>query len=151
VNGVTKTHQYVYDDFGRLFEVLENNEVVGHYEYDDNGNRADGTFWKNAAGQLVEGTYTYDAQDRLRSFVSSGGNPSTTFEYTPAGALRRKFGPTFESCFSTTRPAAFAPPPNSKRQIDYTRRRWGLLAHHHRSTRQRLPRHQSIPTNEIAR
>jgi hypothetical protein len=87
-----------------LFEVLENNEVVGHFEYHDNGNRANGTFWKNAAGQLVEGTYVYDNQDRLKSFASSGGNPSTTFEYTPAGdtpagALRRKFGSTFDYTF----------------------------------------------------
>jgi RHS repeat-associated protein len=120
VNGITKTHQYVYDDFGRLFEVLENNEVVGHYEYDDNGNRANGTFWKNAAGQLVEGTYVYDNQDRLKSFASSGGNPSTTFEYTPAGALRRKFGSTFDYTFTYDATGGLRSARTPSGQIDYT-------------------------------
>jgi len=128
INGATKSFHYSYDDFGRLYEVRScasaapctSGEVVGHYVYDDNGNRASGTSWKNAAGQLAQGTFQYDAQDRLISFTSSGGTPSSTFEYTPAGVLTRKGGATSEYRFAYDARGSLRSALTPTGQIDYT-------------------------------
>jgi RHS repeat-associated protein len=121
VNGVTKNLAYTYDDFGRLSEVKEGATMVGHYEYDDNGNRADGTYWRNASGQMVQGAFVYDAQDRLTSFSSANGaTPSASFEYTPAGALKRKYGSSFEYTFSYDSLGGLRSALTPTGQIDYT-------------------------------
>ena len=74
IGGATTPYTYSYDAAGRLTEVRQNNNVVGSYSYDANGNRlsANGT---NA---------TFDAQDRL---IQTG---STQFAYTGAGYLASK-------------------------------------------------------------
>jgi len=69
VGGATTVYDYDYDLVGRLKEVKTDNVVTGSYSYDDNGNRAEGT---------------YDAQDRLLTWGAA------SYTYTPNGELLTK-------------------------------------------------------------
>ncbi|TGG89401.1 hypothetical protein E4656_19895 [Natronospirillum operosum] len=75
INGTTVEYQYRYDQNDRLDQVIRNGEVVGAWQYDDNGNRTheNGT-------QIAQ----YDAQDRL---IQYGDNE---YRYTANGELTRK-------------------------------------------------------------
>ncbi|MCH8550945.1 MAG: hypothetical protein LAT62_03345 [Natronospirillum sp.] len=75
VNGTTVEYQYRYDQNDRLDQVIRNGEVVGSWQYDDNGNRTheNGT-------QIAQ----YDAQDRL---IQYGDHE---YRYTANGELTRK-------------------------------------------------------------
>ncbi|MDX1994026.1 MAG: RHS repeat-associated core domain-containing protein [bacterium] len=71
IAGTTRTYDFAYDTAGRLATVELNNQVIGSYQYDANGNRTE------ANGIDA----TYDAQDRLLTF---GG---ISYTYTPSGEL----------------------------------------------------------------
>lgn len=73
-----RTVAYEYDDAGRLTDVRAGDELLAHYEYDDNGNRTVKT--------TPEGSVSadYDAQDRLTRYGS------TTFDYTADGELESR-------------------------------------------------------------
>jgi len=71
IAGQTVTFEFRYDTAGRLENVERNNQVVGSYIYDDNGNRT------NTNGIDAD----YDPQDRLLTY---GG---VTYTYTANGEL----------------------------------------------------------------
>ena len=64
-------HEYVYDDAGRLAEVLTDSATTAAYTWDGNGNRL--------SGPDATTTATYDQQDRL---VMRG---SATYGFSAAG------------------------------------------------------------------
>jgi RHS repeat-associated protein len=78
IAGETTAFAYSYDLAGRLTDASRNGALVGHYEYDANGNRLayQGTFGPAQA--------SYDNQDRLLSYGD------LTFTYTAAGELQTK-------------------------------------------------------------
>jgi RHS repeat-associated protein len=80
VAGVSHEFQYAYDPLGQLVSVTRDGTPVETYVYDANGNRIQAT----VNGLTIDATH--DAQDRL---VTHGAN---TYEYTPAGHLRRRTG-----------------------------------------------------------
>jgi RHS repeat-associated protein len=73
IGGTTRTTTYVYDDAGRLKDVVLNGTVQASYTYDLNGNRLSRTDASGAVGG------TYDARDRLTQY---GG---TSFTYSASG------------------------------------------------------------------
>ncbi|MCC6807784.1 MAG: hypothetical protein IT381_10190 [Deltaproteobacteria bacterium] len=79
---------YHYDMAGRLDEVKKDGVVVETYGYDDNGNRAGGTY-DNQDRLLAMGTtsYAYTAAGELRTKTTPGG--TTTYSYDQLGNLRR--------------------------------------------------------------
>ncbi|MCP4661438.1 MAG: RHS repeat protein, partial [bacterium] len=70
--------EYIYDDAGRLIEVLQDDSSTAEYVYDANGNR---TALIDVSGTT---TATYDDQDRLLTFGD------VTYEYSANGELLRK-------------------------------------------------------------
>lgn len=76
VEGQGDTYTYAYGLRG-LTEVRRNGTLIGHYEYDDNGNR----LAHRDAVRTV--TATYDDQDRLTLY------DATTYAYTASGELLR--------------------------------------------------------------
>ena len=66
---------YSYDNLGRLTDVNKNGAAVGHYEYDDNGNRTSASI----RGQIFSDVY--DNQDRLTSYGTK------TYSYNNNGDL----------------------------------------------------------------
>ena len=88
VQGTTETYGYSYDLAGRLTDVTRNGTLIGHYEYDDNGNRipdanGDSTLTFNQAGMLFSATY--DDQDRLLAIQQ--GPATVDYTYTANGEL----------------------------------------------------------------
>lgn len=90
--GTYRSIGYRYDLSGRLYGVIENGDTTNTYRYDTNGNRE---LEVNFAGGVPSDSVlaTYDDQDRLLTL----GN--VTFEYTAAGALRRKIAGSDTSVF----------------------------------------------------
>jgi RHS repeat-associated protein len=78
IEGVTITHDYRYDDAGRLEEVLRDGTRVAFYTYDPNGNR------KTAELPTETITADYDAQDRLERYGSN------VYTYRDSGELLTK-------------------------------------------------------------
>jgi len=75
LGGATHTTRYEYDLQGRLKDVLLDDVLTAHYEYDANGNRTLGP-----AGEVG----IADAQDRLTSYGT------TTYTYGANGGLQTK-------------------------------------------------------------
>jgi len=91
VQGTGATYGYDYDQAGRLTDVTKNSTLIGHYEYDSNGNRvadadSDTVTTENLAGAVT--STTYDAQDRLLSIDQ--GMVTTNYAYTDNGELSTK-------------------------------------------------------------
>jgi RHS repeat-associated protein len=82
---------YGYDVTGRLTDVYRNTDHVAHYEYDDNGNRAAGSF-NRVSGLVLEAIY--DNQDRLLSMTTQLNETSpvrkAVYTYTANGELQTK-------------------------------------------------------------
>jgi RHS repeat-associated protein len=78
IEGQTDVYTYEYDRDGRLTEVTKNGKIVGHYEYDSNGNRI---LYK---GQLGEFKARYDDQDRILQYGE------IKLDHTPNGELASK-------------------------------------------------------------
>jgi RHS repeat-associated protein len=78
IDGIVTTYGYEYDTAGRLSDVYTDGELIGHYEYDPNGNRL------SATGPAGTPAGTYDVQDRLLAY----GDASYT--YTAAGQLQSR-------------------------------------------------------------
>ena len=78
VDGISHTYEYGYDVIGQLMDVKKDGVLVGHYEYDGNGNRIGYT----GPNGTVYGSY--DAQDRITQYGSS------SYQYTANGELRSK-------------------------------------------------------------
>jgi len=74
--GITQTHEYLYDDAGRLEWVYADGQVTSHYVYDANGNRLTAT-----TGAATRNA-TYDDQDRLKTYGAQ------SFEYDPLGNVK---------------------------------------------------------------
>ncbi len=73
VAGQTNNYRYEYNNVGRLSDVTKDGTLIGHFEYDDNGNR---TLAYGVSAQ-------FDAQDRLTSFGSE------QYSYTENGELKQ--------------------------------------------------------------
>ena len=102
IQGVTDTLDYTYDQAGRLKEVKKNGTVRATYNYDTNGNRVS----KVTTASTTTGTY--DAQDRLTQYGTTGyaytangellsattGGQTTSYQYDVLGNLKSVVGPT---------------------------------------------------------
>jgi RHS repeat-associated protein len=81
------TTRYDYDPAGRLWRVKDATDtVLSEYLYDDNGNRAAGSF-TTQAGAVLDADY--DDQDRLTSYETTLGG-AISFTYTANGELLSK-------------------------------------------------------------
>ncbi len=78
IDGVTVTHDYRYDDAGRLEEELRDGVRVAFYTYDPNGNR------ETVETTTETITADYDAQDRLERYANN------VYTYRDSGELLTK-------------------------------------------------------------
>jgi len=93
VDGVAsvKVLDYAYDAAGRLETVTWDGVLAESYVYDDNGNRLAWTLDDDGPGPqppVTRSAGTYDAQDRLLSYIDGGD--TITFAYDQAGRLRSR-------------------------------------------------------------
>lgn len=80
-DGRIVSHEYDYDDRGRLVEVIRGGEIVEAYAYDANGNR---TLQTSTYAGVDAKLATYTASDQLQNL----GN--TTYDYYANGRLNGK-------------------------------------------------------------
>jgi YD repeat-containing protein len=98
MSGLTTAYHYEYDAAGRLTDVLQDNVLAAHYEYDGNSNRTRAQYplssidvsgsYDNQDRMLSYGpnTYSYTANGELLSKTTSSG--TTSFTYDVLGNLR---------------------------------------------------------------
>jgi len=93
------TTNYTYDNLGRLVDVATNGYSVGHYTYDDNGNRTSATIRGKSFSASYDGqdrmtsygtkSYVFDAAGELASVTDSNDNTSSSYSFDSYGNLKQ--------------------------------------------------------------
>jgi len=85
--------EYSYDLAGRLIDVCEpllpeDYQLIAGFDYDDNGNRSQLTYYRNgsATGPTTSIGYGYNLDNLLTAFTTTGG-PTFTFDATDSGDI----------------------------------------------------------------